>query len=264
MRKVVKYILVLIFSVLYLIASSFGESWLPKFDDLWTIISVLGFLCLYFYNESLLIFSWVNKTKNYFRKPQITWNLCYAVQTSAENSFDDTNLELLEYLKGKAGESQVRIIGKNETDCEYHIKTPDIRIYKLTQMDLDDDRIQMIIEYECTLIYKDSKTEIEEGLEFFKKLTERISIENKCELDEHMPLFQKPTFTLRLAFAELNPFYGMLVKRIDDKNIDTFEMQFKRGEALLKIKNSSMEIITDSEKYLKSVVRDYIVLANIK
>src|SRR5690625_1604441 len=102
LKKRIKYITIIIFAIIYLISGAIGTKYLPGYEFFWTLISVLGALTIYFYNDSISIFSFVNRRWNqWVKKPQVTWEISHTVQTDDSRKFNIAKEKLFKMLTKK-------------------------------------------------------------------------------------------------------------------------------------------------------------------
>ncbi len=99
MGKILKYFFILALSIAYLFVEFVNPDFLPGYESIWTLVTVVVALALYFYNDSFFVFSVVNNALNHlWRKPQVTWELYYAFQTYNEDAFNGLLVALLALL----------------------------------------------------------------------------------------------------------------------------------------------------------------------
>lgn len=263
MNKKIKYPIIILFALLYLYLEAIGTKYLPDYGFVWTLVSVLSCLFLYFYNDSIIIFSFINRKWNeWVKKPQVTWEISHAIQTNNEDCLITTNKKLIDYLKKKS-KYTFTIQQDTENYLEYQIELPDIRKYSLSLNTIEDDIFELTIAYKCTLSYKQSRKELTAALNFFQTMTQHISISNEKNPNEFNELFNEPLYTLLLSFTGLNPFYGLMTKRIDQKEIESFSLEFTQQNCTIKITNNELTIVSSSQEVLDDVVSNYLALSDI-
>lgn len=261
MQKKVKYTLILIFAILYLVSDALGAKYLPGYEFFWTLISVLGVLAIYFYNDSISIFSFTNKMWNkWVKKPQVTWEISHTVQTNDSNKFNTAKEKLLKKLTEKG---DINIIHDQQEYATYQIEAPDIRKYSLNLLHLDNDICEITISYKCTLSYKQSKDELDYSLNFFNKMTQHISVSEEKSIYENESLYNPPIYKLLLSFTGMNPFYGLMTKRIDQNEINSYSLSFTQQSCSVDISNNTLTIVSPNSNDLSDVVENYLPLSEL-
>lgn len=261
MNKKVKYLLIVMFAILYLVSDAIGTKYLPGYEFFWTFISVTGALAIYFYNDSIFLFSFINKKWNqWYKKPQVTWEISNSIQTADSNAFDIAKQKLLQKLTEK-GEYRIITDEYNHIDIKQEI--PDIRNYTLHLQHIDHDMFEIIISYKCTLSYQKSEIELVNSLKFFHHMTQHISIAEDKSLYENEALYSPPTYTLLLSFTGINPFYGLMTKRIDKKEIESFNLNFNQQNCSISIRDNQLEIVSLNSDDLSDVVENYLPLSEL-
>lgn len=260
-KKIIKYSFIVGFAILYLASVGLGAKYLPGYDFFWTLIGVLGALAIYFYNDSIFIFSIVNKQWNkWIKKPQVTWEISHTVQTEDSSKFDATKEKLFQILIKK---DKINILHDTSEHAEYQIEVPDIRKYSLNLSNLDNDICEITVSYKCTLPYRKSTNELEDSLKFFSNMTQHISITEDKSIHENTALFNPSIYRLLLSFTGMNPFYGLMTKRIDQRVINSFSLSFTQQSCSVDITDNMLSIVSSDPNDLSDVVENYLPLSEL-
>ncbi len=143
------------------------------------------------------------------------------------------------------------------------MEIPDIRRYSLYLSHLDNDVCEIIVSYKCTLSYQQSKKELDYSLKFFQDMTQHIGIVEDKSLYENDALFNPPIYKLSLSFTGMNPFYGLMTKRIDQRQIDSFSLDFTQQSCSINISENKLTITSTSPDDLSDVVENYLPLSEL-
>lgn len=261
MNKKIKYPVIIVFAVLYLVSDALGAKYLPGYAFFWTLISVLGALTIYFYNDSILIFSYINKKWNqWVKKPQVTWEIFHTVQTDDSKKFDTAKDKLFKMLSEKGS---LNTLNDHHDQVIYEVEVPDIRRYSLNLLQLDNDVCEITISYKCTLSYKKSADELEHALKFFSTMTQHISVTEEENIYENKALYNPPIYKLLLSFTGMNPFYGLMTKKIDQKEIESFSLSFTQQSCSISIEDNDLTIVSPNPDDLSDVVENYLPLSEL-
>lgn len=263
MKKKIKYPLIISFAILYLVSEALGDKFLPDYSFFWSLVSVIGCLSIYFYNDSILIFSFFNKKYNKFiKKPQVTWEISHSLQTTSENCFHITNEKLSTMLADKSSDN-FKILNREETFIEYEVELPDIRKYKLHLEIIEEDLYELTIHYKCTLSYNQSQSELKDALQFFQTLTQHINIYDEPNIEGYNELFLEPNYLLILSFTGFNPFYGLMTKRLDEREINSFSLIFNQENSQIEIEKNILKIQSTKQDELHYIVNNYLALSDL-
>ncbi|EHZ2968478.1 hypothetical protein CUN31_03345 [Enterococcus faecalis] len=259
MPKIFKYSIIIIFAVVYSIVQLFNPKILPGFETLWSILTVIVALALYFYNDSLWVFSFVNNIwNNLWRKPQVTWEMSFVFQTTDQNIFNNASQKLTRHFNEL---SSIEIIHNTENYLEFQIEKPDIRKYTLSLNEIDDDIFEICCSYKCTLSFKKSKKELTISKDFFSKIFNSFSKIEYSE-DDSFPLASNNSYTLILSFSDSNPVYGLMARRINPDDIKSFSIDIMQEKASIKIQKNYMKIVTNDINQLEEISKNYLALAD--
>lgn len=258
-KKIIKYIVILVLSLIYLITQIYSDI-LPDYDFLWTLFSILGALAIYFYNDSIFLFTLFNNLWNcIWRKPQVTWEMYYSFHTTQPDSFILASEKLLSCLNKNGS---LKVLEETTDYIEYELEKPDIRKYSLNCTLIDDNTFALTSYYKCTLSYKESKKELDNATTFSEKLFSSIAkIDEK--ISEQNPLLEVPYHTLRLSFSKYNPVYGLMVKRLNQNKIENFKLSFEEGDSEIIIEKNCITIRSRSLTELKLISKNYLALTDI-
>lgn len=258
-KKIAKYSIILLFSFVYLIVQIYSD-FFPDYDFLWTLFSILGALVIYFYNDSIFIFTLANSTWNYiWRRPQVTWEIFYSFNTTQDNGFSLASERLLSSLNSN---DSLRVLEETTTYIEYEVEKPDIRKYSLDCTPIDDDTLMLTSYYKCTLSYKESKNELDNAINFSEKLFTPIARIDEIT-NEQTPLIELPCYTLKLSFLKYNPVYGLMIKRLNKNKIENFNLNFKEGSSEILIEKNCITIKSSDLTELKLISKNYLALTDI-
>jgi len=257
--KIIKYSIILLLSIGYLFVQVYSD-FFPTYDFLWTCFSVLGALVIYFYNDSIFVFTLLNSLWNsIWRKPQVTWEMYYSFHTTQYNSFDLASKRLVSSLSHN---DSLKVLEETSNYIEYEVEKPDIRKYSLNYTLIDDDTFELTSYYKCTLSYKESKKELDNAITFFESLFTPIAkIDEK--ITEQNPLIDIPYHTLKLSFSKYNPVYGLMVKRLNKNKIENFNLNFEEGSSKIIIEKNCISITSSDLNELKLISKNYLALTDI-
>ncbi|MGM8140339.1 hypothetical protein [Enterococcus italicus] len=262
MGKTFKYFLIIILSIAYIIVQFVNPDLLPGYEAIWTLVTVIVALALYFYNDSFFVFSVFNNALNHFwRKPQVTWELYYAFQTYNEDAFNMSSSRLTNLVTQT---SQLSILHNEENYLEFETESPDIRKYKISTTQIDEELQEIVCSYKCTLSFKSSKKELDNANDFFSKLFNAIGKQDNSGADRQIePILMNPTYTLKLSFSGYNPVYGLMVRRINQNEVESFSLKFEQGESNIIIEKNFMEIQSENLKELEEISKHYLALSDV-
>ncbi|MEB6085062.1 hypothetical protein [Enterococcus casseliflavus] len=262
MGKILKYFFILALSIAYLIVQFVNPDFLPGYESIWTLVTVVVALALYFYNDSFFVFSVVNNALNHlWRKPQVTWELYYAFQTYNEDAFNVSSNRLTSLI---AQTSQLSILNNEENYLEFEIESPDIRKYRISSIQIDEELQEITCSYKCTLSFKSSKKELDKANDFFSKLFNTIGKQDDHGTERQTgPMLINPTYTLKLSFSGYNPVYGLMVRRINQNEVKSFSLKFEQGESVIIIEKNFMEIQSENLKQLEEISKHYLALSDV-
>ena len=262
MLKLFKYLAIVLISIVYVIIQFIDSSLLPGYEPLWTTLTVIAALLLYFYNDSFFVFSFFNNFLNFiWRKPQVTWEIFYTFQTENENAFEVIS-ERITSANIVEQSNKMNILHNTENYFEFEIEAPDVRKYRLSSQCVCEDIKEICLSYKCTLSYKNSKTELERAKKFLSKLFNPIE-KKDCVENEIEPLLINPTYTLKLSFLGYNPVYGLMVKRINQNEIESFSLNFSQKKAIIDIEKNFMSICSEDIDQLEEISKHYLALSDL-
>lgn len=258
MNKKIRYSLITIFSIIYLVVLFIKDGLV--YDFFINLATVAGALTIYFYNDSLTIFKWYNEFLNRFiKKPQVTWECDYSVSCTEDDCFETSINELNEYLNKDKYSDTIKIIDDNEKKYTIMIANPDIKQYSVEKLNIEEELFELHFYYKCTLRYRESKTEFNKSITLFNDLTKKIALLSKNE-DEYIH-DTTPLYTVKISMSEMNPFFGLMTKRLNDENTHNIELSFEQDDVKINSSNNLMTITSNSQEKIKKITREYIALS---
>lgn len=259
MTKKIRYIFIILFSIVYLIVLFIKDGFV--YDFYFNFVTVIGAISIYFYNDSITIFKWYNEVLNrFFKKPQVTWECDYAVTCTEDDCFETAKNELSEYLNKDQYSDTMKIVVDNSMKYTIIIENPDIKQYSVEKLNVEEELFELHFYYKCTLIYKESKTEFNKSITLFNDLTKKISILTKNEdqyLYETLPLY-----TVRISMSEMNPFFGLMTKRLNEDNSRNIKLSFEQEDVNIHSSENLMTITSNNQEKIKKITGEYIALSS--
>ncbi|PKE12353.1 hypothetical protein CW685_05085 [Macrococcoides caseolyticum] len=256
MYKKLKYTLLIIFSVVYIFFLWWKDGF--TFDFFMGLFAVIGGLCVYFYNDSIIIFRWINEGLNrYKRKPQITWISNYTIATEQEESFDVAKEELIRILTNQDKFNSLKYLDDDENTFRVQIETPSIKQFNIDKTLIQEDLCELDFSYKTTLSYIDSKTEFDNSLLFYSDISKKISAYYDDQLDSH-----KPLYSVKISIEGMNPFYGLVTRKIDKDDVENVSLKFNYGEAEIETNDNILIIRSTNLEEIKKATKEYIALTN--
>ncbi|MGM0775481.1 MAG: hypothetical protein ACQEXE_01590 [Bacillota bacterium] len=126
------------------------------------------------------------------------------------------------------------------------------KIYKINtlsyEIKVNHNEISLHL-YDLEISYRRSKKIIENEL---GKLLEELSKTLKEDRSEYF---------LNINFKEYNPYFGFFVRRLNSREINSFNVKLNINSDKVTISKNSIEIYTDSLQKLNTISKDYLTLS---
>lgn len=256
--KKIWYSLVIVFSIIYLIVLFIKDGLV--YDFFINLVTVIGALSIYFYNDSITIFKWYNELLNkLIKKPQVTWECDYSVSCKEDNCFETAISELNEYLSKDQFSDTIKIIDNTPNQYTIIIENPDMKQYSIAKLNVEEELFELHFYYKCTMRYKESKTEFNKSITLFNDLTKKLSILTKN--DDEFIYDTVPLYIVKISMRKMNPFFGLMTKRLNEENTRNIELSFEQGDVKINSSNNLMTITSNNQERIKKVTREYIALS---
>lgn len=258
MRKKIGFIFILIFSFGYVVVVFLIDG--IAYSSFITLFTILGALSVYFYNNSVTIYRWWNEALNkYKRKPQITWISNYTVASMGEESFETAKRELIRILEDQDKFNSLKYLDDTENTFRVQIETPAIKQFNIDKTSVQEEISEFDFSYKTTLSYAESKNEFDKALVFFNEICNKLPL---CHDDNDEILIKSPTYNVRISIDNMNPFYGLVTRKIDKERVENVSLKFNYGKAEIETNDNLLIITSTNLEEIKKATKEYIALTN--
>ncbi|MFD2628820.1 hypothetical protein [Oceanobacillus kapialis] len=201
------------------------------------ILGWLLFLLQLTWNNSEYFYIKIKRYWFFLKNPDCIWNM----QIEFEGDFDENTFDKIDHLFNKQN-SNLRIINLSNSRKIYRSNTLsfEVTVRKgLIQVHLEDlevsfRRSRKIIDEEIGIL-----------LEEFSKILKEDNV----------------NYYFNINFKEFNPYYGFFIRRLNAKNINTFNIKFNIESDKVTINKKSIEIYTKSLQKMNSFSKEYLSLS---
>lgn len=208
---------------------------------------ILFYLQFLIENQNKAFIKW-SKIKVYLKNPGLKW------QISSYLTYLDIDI-------GKINDLYDNIL-KDKEFRYYDNETPQIIAKKnnvlIIQIGITQYTITVkssnIIKVSSTsnVSYKDSKSQLNEEFRYLLKLVNQTL--EKTPIDE--------SYILKISFKKENPYYGVLLKSLNEENISSFVLKYKQSGLDFTVSKNTIETTTKSFERLSEVSRNYLVISD--
>ncbi len=269
--KISKLILIFILPTTILLsvvlASILQEDTIPAwFKNISAISSALIAYFLFLKDHSIKVFILWNKLKGLFKRDTIAWKGTYKFSFYEENyNFIKDVDSLIKRIK-LTFEDDVEIKhidNNNENYASFTIMLKGynrmIRVYN--KPSIDENTYRLSVEYEVSVSYSDSRTEIKRYNEFLNVLSKSHKVIGKESITDNS---EKELYAINLSFSKYNPFYGLSIKHIDDKAKSVkFNLKFEVENIKITTTKNTLKAVSENKEQLINVLNDYVALSTI-
>lgn len=247
---------------------------LQKTYDMITISGIaatLFFLISFSYNNIIAIFSVVNKVILKFKNPTITWATIYEFHTCNESniSIDQFEVPLQEKLYEIYGKDAIfsmdRSEGGDTSSIQITMTRPENRkfILDVNKDDWNDTPVCTNLNISCTIGYKDTIKELKNNESLYQGIKDIVSLIPPSS--KYYKEYNKPIRSLEMIFKNRNPFYGVMLKRINSTEIRDFSLKLKNNDCDIEIKKHCLKVDNAKSKDIfEKIVKEYITLSDLK
>lgn len=244
-------IIVSIVVIAIIITSSFSYffDWNIKIlDFLLAVFPVILFYIQFLVeNQNKAFITW-SKIKVYFKNPGLKWQITsylnYSdIDISKINDLYDNILEDKDF--NYYAEDTPQIISKKNNVLIIQIG---ITQYTLT---IKSNRV-IKISSASNVNYKDSKTQLNDEFRYLLKQVNKTL--------ERIPIDE--SYILKISFKKENPYYGILLKSLDEENISSFILKYKQNDLDFTVSKNTIETTTKSFDSLSKVTENYLVISD--
>lgn len=193
------------------------------------------------YNNSERFYLAVKRLWFNVKNPSCIWNMQAELHGDFERGmFDKLNKELKDI-----GDDSYKIITISNTRRIYKIQTLNLEV----ALDEGESRLHIYI-HDLQVSFRDSKEIID------KKLS-RI-----FETIQYVAKANKGSYGMNITFKEYNPYFGFFVRRLNDKDVQGFNIKLKVSDDRVIVSNSGIEINTDELNKLNQLSKSYLALSH--
>lgn len=100
--------------------------------------------------------------------------------------------------------------------------------------------------------YKDSKTQLNDEFRYLLKQVNKTL--ERTPIDE--------SYILKISFKKENPYYGILLKSLNEENISSFILKYKQNDLDFTVSKNTIETTTKSFDSLSKVTENYLVISD--
>ncbi|MFL1695436.1 hypothetical protein ACJQWY_01285 [Weissella kandleri] len=218
-----------------------------KSYDMMTISGIFAtffFIISFSYNNILFIFSWLNKIILKVKRPTITWSTNYMFYTDDQDdiSIKEFQHKMIESIKKIYGDDSSFTLEPRSSSLTVVMTQPENRkfILDIEKEPLDDNPMRVNLNINSTISYNDTNIEIENNELIYSDIKNTLrSMSN--ENDDYTE-YGKPIRSLNVVFKDRNPFYGVMLKRIDSTEIKDFRLEIENDNCIIIIKKHCLSI----------------------
>lgn len=261
-RIIAVLILVTLFFMYQLIHFQMSIDWFSG------IISAIMFLCTYLYNDSLFIFTGINRfIMRWFSKPEITWETNYSFQIKKDENISRIPEKIRDSVENIYKSNDLKEQDQGQDDSKYYhfsMHNPVNRTFDVSvQENLEDEEwIDVNLVTNCTVSFVNSEAELSKSEKLFRKLTDEFQVYDESKNDYEY--LHGKIIKLSMIFLNKNPYYGMMLKRIDESDIKSFNLQLKKDNCSIEIKKHCLIIDNAGEiDDVKAILKSYLPLPDV-
>ncbi|MDQ6112907.1 hypothetical protein [Enterococcus gallinarum] len=249
--KKLSIIIVSIAVIAIIITSSVSYFFDWNFKILDFLITVFPIILFYIQflveNQNKAFITW-SKIKVYIKNPGLKWQITsylnYSdIDISKINDLYDNILEDKDF--NYYAEDTPRIVSKKNNVLIIQIG---ITQYTLTIKSNSEIKISS----SSNVNYKDSKTQLNEEFKYLLKQVNRTL--ERTPIDE--------SYILKISFKKENPYYGILLKSLNEENISSFILKYKQNDLDFTVSKNTIETTTKSFDSLSKVTENYLVISD--
>jgi len=256
---------IILFTVI--ITSTLGEEVVPTWlQNISAIISAIIAYFLFLKDHSIKVFLGWNRFKGIFKKDTVAWKGTYKFSFYEEDyNFIEDVKSLIQRLNLTFNE-EINIRDINNNNENYATFTIMLKGYnrmiRVSHGQSDDENIhKLTINYEVSISYSDSRTEIQRYNKFLELLNKGHKIIGKELITDNS---EKELYIIHLSFAKYNPFYGLSIKNIDESAKDVeFNLKFKMDNLIITTSKNTLKAVSENKEQLINVLDDYIALSTV-
>lgn len=210
----------------------------PSFITNGTII--LGWLLFALqltWNKSELFYLKVKSLWFIIKNPDCVWN----IHVEYYGQFDECTFEKLDALFSN-GTNEIKIIQLSKSRKIYRVGTLSFEVV------FSQDNISVRLQ-DLEVSYRRSKTIMEDELNsLFEGITKTLRED-------------RTKYFLNVNFKEFNPYFGFFIRRLNSREINTFNVKLNVENEKVTIGKEKIEIYTNSLSKLQSLSKDYLTLS---
>ena len=191
------------------------------------------------WNQSERFYMFIKKLWFNMINPECVWNM----EVSYQGDFDRDIFDVLDKTFLERGENQ-KIISVSNMRKIYKLDTLSFEI----SVDEYSSTIQLSLQ-DLEVSYRRSKKIIEEELgQLLEEINKKIKADNTH-------------YSLIIQFNEFNPYYGFFIRRLNAKDIQTFNVKFNIESDKVSIGKKRIEINTTTLQKLTTFSKEYLTLS---
>lgn len=237
---------------------TFTAEWINRIV---TILTALSAYCMWLLNHSNTVYILWNKLKLKMLGDTVSWTGTNRFNIEKGCNFKELVQKYVTNYNNKNSETGMEISPSN-SDRNLEIKIRGSKNNREISFILTNGSAydQIKISYSTSMAYKDSINEFSVFLNFvneFQKITDYSNDEDIFLNDEF--------YSVDLTFIKFNPFYHLSIRKLDEENINEFELKFndRHNNSSIKIKPRTLTIISSNKESIDESLKKYVVLSSI-
>lgn len=192
------------------------------------------------YNSSEWFYLAVKRLWFNIKNPSCIWNM----QAELHGNFERDMFSNLNKKLRDIGDDSYKIITISNTRRIYKVQALNLEIV------LDEkESILHIYVHDLQVSFRDSKEIIDKKL---SRIFETIQYVAKAD---------KGSYGLNIMFKEYNPYFGFFVRRLNDKDVQGFNIKLKVSDDRVTVSSSGIEINSNKLNKLNELSKSYLALS---
>lgn len=226
------------------------------FSGVVNMVGVLAFFCQFLYTNWDKFYVGVNKKWQLICNPKFdliqTLNVRF-IDDDLDNNFLEKMAQNLEKSINQKSSSYAKVSSKpSNSNVTLNLDQNGVSTLNLILSRVDDDEFELFVVYKQSVSYKDRIGKLNIIRDIFDEITTEINV-NKKKLQ------------LKLFFEKRNPFYGYILRENKGVKVNDFNLTFNiNDEVDVRVENHYLEINSTNYSEFYDVLKDVIILANVK
>lgn len=266
-RVILVFIIPTVIFLTVLVTSIFGTESVPFWiRNLSTISSALIAYFLFLKDHSTKVYLYWHKFLGIFKRDTVSWSGTYKfsfIEDDYNFQYDVNNL--IERVKASFEQDVAISMIDNDNEnyatfkISYRGRTRNIKVSHNQKLDENIHRLN--VNYEVSLSYSDTRTEIDRYRQFLNLLSTNHKDLGKEMIEDNS---DRELHAIKMSFTENNPFYGLTVKHIDERAKKVkFLLSFDLNGIKITSTNYTLKAVSEDREQLINVLKEYIALSNI-